>query len=278
MEVSDLISCTKNCSWIDACLELPPNQQDPVASNLILLGKLITHKNVGTSIVSEVVNKAWKPTYQIRVDRLDKNIFMFHFNHEADLSNAFRRRPWSIRGGHLVLKQWNPSLAWQEIPFSTSTFWVQVHGLPELWKSPSNLRRLGEKVGSVIDLDLAGEGGGAWRKFIRIQVEVDLLRPLMPGIFLTRGKLPHLWVSFRYEKLADVCYQCGIIGHKTQVCQGKTLFIHNPFGFEFIASGPWLRSESRATPQDLLQVLTSCTPPCSSTGTNPTDSIATSSS
>ncbi|KAF3951380.1 hypothetical protein CMV_022958 [Castanea mollissima] len=109
---------------------------------------------------------------------------------------------------------------------------LEVHGLPELWKSPTNLRRLGEKVGSVINLDLAGEEGGAWRKFIRIQVKVDLLRPLMPA-------------------------------------------------------GPWLRSKSSATPQDLLRVPTSRTPPCPSIRTNPcltnttkasTYSIATSSS
>ncbi|KAF3945993.1 hypothetical protein CMV_027689 [Castanea mollissima] len=185
------------------------------------------------------------------------------------MANAFRRRPWSVRGGHLVLKQWDPALDWQEVPFAiTSTFWVQVHGLPVLWRSPSNLRKIGEKAGKVIEIELAGENGGAWKRFTRIQVEVELLQPLMPGIFLPRDNLPHLWISLRYEKLADVCYRCGIIGHETHVCQGKPFLIRNPFGHDFIASGPWLKAENSSTPPEIFLNISRLSPPISPTGAN----------
>ncbi|KAK9986858.1 hypothetical protein SO802_031809 [Lithocarpus litseifolius] len=55
---------------------------------------------------------------------------------------------------HIIM--WSPSLAWQEVSFSSSTFWVQVHGLPELPKSPENIRKLGEKAGKVLEVDLVG--------------------------------------------------------------------------------------------------------------------------
>ena len=252
MEVSDLIARTENSSWIDACVELPPNQCTSGEPSWVLIGKLITFKEVGVAIVTEVVNKAWRPAFQVRVTRLDNKLYKFSFLHEADMTNAFRRRPWSIRGGHLVLKHWNPSLTWQEIPFSSSTFWVQVHDLPDLWRSPANIRRLGEKAGKVVEVDFAGEGDGSWRRFIRIQVEVDLLQPLMPGIFLPRNNLPYLWISLRYEKLADVCYRCGIIGHEARACGGKMFCIRNPFGHNFTASGPWLRAESNTSPPEIF--------------------------
>ena len=102
MEVSELVARTENCSWIDASLELPPNQQDPNTSAFILLGKIITYKNLGTATITDVVNRAWRPTFQIWVCHLDKNTFMFHFNHEADMTNAYCRRPWFVGGGHLV--------------------------------------------------------------------------------------------------------------------------------------------------------------------------------
>jgi len=54
-------------------------------------------------------------------------------------------------------------------------------------------------------MDLAGEDGEAWKRFTRIQVEIGLQQPLMPNIFLPRKNLPYLWISLRYEKLADVC-------------------------------------------------------------------------
>jgi len=111
---------------------------------------------------------------------------------------------------------------------------------------------LGEKARKVVKIDLLNERGGAWKRFICIQVEVDLLRPIMPGIFLLRKDLPYLWISLKYEKLANVCYRCGIIGHETHACQGKYFLIHNPFGHEFLASGPWLRAENDTTPSKLF--------------------------
>ena len=68
----------------------------------------------------------------------------------------------------MILKRWSPELTWQEVEFSTSTIWVQIHGLPTLWRSEENLRRIGSKVGTVMEVDLTGNVGGAWRKFHRV--------------------------------------------------------------------------------------------------------------
>lgn len=87
---------------------------------------------------------------------------MFSFNHEVDAYRAFHRRSWSCKGGHLILKTWNPEVTWQEVDFSSSTFWVQVHGLPALWNIEDNLRKIGSKIGKVVELDLAGDPGGVW--------------------------------------------------------------------------------------------------------------------
>lgn len=182
------------------------------------------------------------------------------------MDNAYWRRPWSIRGGHLVLKPWNPSLTWQEIPFTSSAFWVQVHGLPDLWRSLNNLWLLEGKAGNVIVVDLDGEGGGSWKRFIRIQVEIELNRPLIPSIFLPRHNLPHLWISLIYEKLVDVCYRCGIIGHESYTCQGKIFFIRNPFCHEFIGSRPWLRAENYTTLLELFLRPSYPTQPVSTNG------------
>ena len=63
MEVSNLIARIENNSWIDASLELPSNQSIPNTNSWILLGKLITHKNIGIATILEVVNIAWRPGF-----------------------------------------------------------------------------------------------------------------------------------------------------------------------------------------------------------------------
>ena len=59
-----------------------------------------------------------------------------------------------------MLKKWSPDVTWQEVDFTFSAFWVQVHGLPTLWKTEDNLKRIGANIGRVLDVDLIGESGG----------------------------------------------------------------------------------------------------------------------
>jgi len=72
----------------------------------------------------------------------------------------------------------------------------------------------------------------------------------MPGAFLPRKNLPSLWIALKYEKLADVCYRCGLVSHETRNCQGEAFLLHNPFGHEFIVAGLWLRAEHNGIPTE----------------------------
>ena len=44
-------------------------------------------------------------------------MFVFTFEHVADRDLAFSRRPWTIRGAHLILKIWNQNLSYSEVDF-----------------------------------------------------------------------------------------------------------------------------------------------------------------
>ena len=215
MEVSELVNRTKRCSFQDIRLELPPNQQPLNPSAITIIRKLLSPKILSLPVIKEVVTKAWRPLYPLEVLKLDPNIFLFKFQHETDAQKTFIKWPWSIRGGHLILKKWNPCLTWKEVDFSKTTLWIQVHGLPSLWLSEANLRSIGTMAGEVLELDLAGEGGSEWRRFTRIKTDIDVAQPLLPRVFLPRPNLNDLW---------------------------------NPFGAQFVAAGSWLRSENDHMP------------------------------
>ena len=248
MEVSELVNRTKRCSFQDIRLELPPNQQPLNSSANTIIGKLVSPKILSLPVIKEVVTKAWRPLYPLEVIKLDPNIFLFKFQHETDAQKTFLKRPWSIRGGHLILKKWNPCLTWKEVDFSKTTLWIQIHGLPSLWLSEANLRSIGTMAGEVLELDLSGEGGSVWRRFSRIKIECAVEQPLLPGVFLPRPNLDDLWVSLKYEKLSIICYICGLIGHDEKECNKETLKLQNPFGAQFVAAGPWLRPENDHMP------------------------------
>jgi hypothetical protein len=87
-----------------------------------------------------------------------------------------------------------------------------------------------------------------WRRFIRLRIEVDITKPLIPGVFLPRPELNDLWIGLKYEKLPEVCFRCGLIGHDSRFCGANHRKLSNQFGEKFIAYGPWLRSENELTP------------------------------
>ena len=106
-------------------------------------------------------------------------------------------------------------------------------------------------MGLVLDIEFTGSGGEVWRRFSRIQVEVAIAKPLLPGFFLPRADLPDLWISLKYEKLADVCYNCGTIGHEDRYCSASCFRLQNPQGNSFKAAGQWLRADNDEVPRGI---------------------------
>ncbi|GMY31888.1 hypothetical protein FCV25MIE_27130 [Fagus crenata] len=244
------MSDQQNCTYDDLKLDLLTSLEQEDAVNLTLMGKLITTKNFPINVIKDIVTKAWSQMRSIEVDvkRLDRNIFMFKFKYEAHLQVVFRKRPWTIRGAHLILKEWKSDLSWQEVDFSTSTFWIQIHGLPGRWQDKNNLKKVGSRVGMVEEVDSNGDSRPGWQRFARVRVDINVDAPLKPGFFLPRPGLSDLWIGIKYEKIPDFCFNCGFIGHNFKECSITPKMIPNPFGKSFQAFGPWVQADNDEQP------------------------------
>ncbi|KAF5956818.1 hypothetical protein HYC85_004043 [Camellia sinensis] len=94
----------------------------------------------------------------------------------------------------------------------------------------TNREILGNRIGRLVRVEAHTEG--------LIRVEIDTQQPLPRGLWLHRGQgQSNSWLTFKYEKLSDFCYDCGRLGHENHTCK----FVSKEQGASF-GYGPGLRT------------------------------------
>lgn len=107
----------------------------------------------------------------------------------------------------------------------------QIHGLP-IGKQTRNMAVFSvQKAGIVLDVDFKSNLH-VWRtSYLRCRVMVDLTNPLVPGYYFERPVGDHLWIQFKYEHIADLCFSCGRLGHSQTFCSYGVGEVIGPHGF-----------------------------------------------
>ena len=78
-------------------------------------------------------------------------------------------------------------------------------------------------------------------EFLRVHVEIDISKPLCRGRWITLDIEEEIWVSFKYEKLPNFCYWCGMISHDGKDYE-TWLARKDSTNIEPYEYGPWLRA------------------------------------
>ena len=120
-----------------------------------------------------------------------------------------------------------------------------------LWQGKENLHRIGQQAGLVLETDLVAEPQPHWRKFVQVRIDIDITKPLKPGVYLPRAGLHDVWIGLKFEKLSDLCLKCGILGHAEKECAQEKFFLTNQHGVKFPAYGEWIRSENDKVSPDI---------------------------
>lgn len=82
------------------------------------------------------------------------------------------------------------------------------------WKMGDSIGRQLGKVNEVhIDKNEITKG-----EFLRVGVCFDVSKPLLRGKRICLGSYKPFWVRFAYERLPNLCYLCGTLGHSQKEC------------------------------------------------------------
>lgn len=113
--------------------------------------------------------------------------------------------------------EWPPDLAFDELTYNECPFWVQVHVLRPNQINKQNALAIGDFLGKYIDVDLSQDGLVGFPHYLRVRADIKLDTPFPIG-FNNRPDGRTHWVHFKYEKLQDIRYTCGVTGHLSRNC------------------------------------------------------------
>lgn len=73
---------------------------------------------------------------------------------------------------------------------------------------------------------------------------MNIQEPLKSGCFIQQESGEKLWVAFKFERLSDFCYGCGMIDHTVVACVGEVSGDMHAMRDER-CWGPWMRALSK---------------------------------
>jgi hypothetical protein len=98
---------------------------------------------------------------------------------------------------------------------------------------------MGESIGALMGKVEAAEyyEYPGKKVIIKIKVAINIHNPILSGIHVGNPIDGTCWVDYRYEKLPQVCFNCGMIGHMDKLCRNQALNMDT-----LAPLGPWIRS------------------------------------
>lgn len=184
-----------------------------------LVGKVQTNRSLNRGAIKHILSKAWGDPEGLSISDVGMNLFMFIFKKKEEAHEVIRKGPWYVMGKLISMQRWTHHAVMKEIDFSKVGFWVQVHGLPVEYMKVQNAEKILNQMGKLEEIENMFVEEQLVRYFVRARLRIDVSQPLSTGCWIPRRNLPKVWVSIKYEKLQDLCFNCGVIGHEQMGCK-----------------------------------------------------------
>lgn len=187
-------------------------------------------------MVYNVLKVAWSRYGEDEMTELDDRTMAFDFQSEKELRQVMDMSPWSVQGHCLNLIASSEFGSLEEEAFGKLQLWIQIFGLSLDMHNSENGMNIENSIGKCISVE--EDRIARNRTFMRLKVELDVMVPLTEGFWWTDKSGEEKWANVKYERLSDVCYGCGRIGHASANCrEGVTMSETQPDAPRF---GPWM--------------------------------------
>lgn len=203
-----------------------------------LVAKVFSAKTVNRETFRSQMPRILQSKKAMKIEVIGENIFILDFESMVNRRYALKEGPWNFFKDLVIFKVPNGFQQAAEIVFDELPIWVQFHNLPLAYMHATILKNVGSRLGKVLEIE-GSEDGSCAGKYARIQVMLDISKPLRQGIWVKQENLSEeICIILLYERLPQFCYLCGCLGHVLRDCVNST---DDPKACPF---GSWLRAPS----------------------------------
>nr|POF03742.1 uncharacterized protein CFP56_06660 [Quercus suber]POF20149.1 uncharacterized protein CFP56_65128 [Quercus suber] len=167
--------------------------------------------------IAKTFKLLWRTRKGFKIRDMGDHMVLFRFPEATDIDRVLQGEPWMFDKHLVALKRMEISEAIRELDFSRTSFWVQVHDL--LFRSSTmGIAKEIVSIAGQVDMTASEEDISNDFNFLRLRVAVDTSKPLCRGRKITRSDGKEGWVSFKYERLPNICFWCGMLTHSDKEC------------------------------------------------------------
>ena len=192
------------------------NENDS-SKNVPIAAKFLTKQALNTESIIRTFNPIWRPKNGFKVRNVGNHTILFIFDNEEEVEKIMEGEPWSFDKHLVMIKRYDYSIPVKDLVFDHVSLWVQVHDIPIKYLSREVVEKLYEATGEVNKKSSLMEVDRG--NVMRIRLRVNITLPLCRGRIFTLDNRLKGWVSFKYERLPNVCHWCGQLNHFDRDCE-----------------------------------------------------------
>ena len=179
------------------------------------------------------LRNAWSCAQGVTFNIRGPNLFLAQCLCLGDWKRVMEGGPWQFRRDPVVSVEYDGFTNVAEYALDLYPLWARIKGLPNgLTRKKELAEKVAKKVGEPPFTVTMNEGRINPSNFLRVRVFVNVTIPLVRFLHITLKERKRY--SVFYEKLPDICFACGRMGHLADECGDD---IHDPDSFEW---GDWL--------------------------------------
>ncbi|KAF4384558.1 hypothetical protein F8388_003865 [Cannabis sativa] len=185
MEDNSVESQMELCGLEDFKISLEDNPELGVeAIEKLVVAKMYPTKSVFNGLLRSILGRKWRLAKGWKLQEVERNTFILRLTKKQEAMQIARNGPWNICDGFLVVKPMPEDGKWSSADLNSSLIWVRVYEVPPRYWTRKYANALAQKVGSVISIDRMWRNGFPTNEYIRFQVNIQLNKPIMVGVFL----------------------------------------------------------------------------------------------